>query len=203
MVRFKNGLPRFYYIANFPNIPNFQKHDGMVCKYSEGEESNDPDDDELEIDDTEGIDDKKDNEITPGEESDDEAEEDLSSNRDDGGSETGANEEEVFIISFPTSRKRAYSVCLYVSSPTQTTKSFLHGKEHTKHKSHIPRLIKPTRLAAIYPNKLCSHLVRPVIVRTPPSHTLMQQYHQPSRIPRPIATSFELRHEKLYELGPF
>lgn len=174
----------------------FQKEEELDTKDSEEGESNDPDDDELENDDTEGINDKKDSEMTPGEESDDEAEEDLSSNRDEGGSETGVNEEEVFIISFPTSRKRAYSVCLYVSSPTRTSKNFLLKQAHTKQKSRIPRPTKPTGIGNIYSNKLCSHLVRPVIIHTPPSQTLKPQYNQPSRIPRPIPPSFHLRHAK-------
>ena len=169
----------------------------MDAKDAEDRESNDPGDDDLENDDTEGIDDKKDSEMTPGEESDDEAEEDLSSNKDDGGSETGVNEEEVFIISFPTSRKRAYSVCLYVSPPTRTSKNSLPKQSHTKQKSRIPRPTKPTGIRAIYSNKLCSHLVRPVIVHTPPSQILKQQNNQPpSRIPRLIAPSFHLRHAK-------
>ena len=168
----------------------------MDAKDTEGGESNDPEDDELENDDTEGINDKNGSEMTPGEESDDEAEEDLSSNKDEGGSETGVNEEEeVFIISFPTSRKRAYSVCLYVSSPTRTSKKFLPKQAHTNQKSRIPRPTKLTGIGTIYSNKLYSHLVRPVIVRTPPSQTLKPQYNQPSRIPRPIA-SFHLRHAK-------
>ena len=133
--------------------------------------------------------------MTPGEESDDEAEEDYSSPRDEGGSETGGNEEEVVIISFPTSRKRAYSVCLYVSPPTATASNKNLLKQDTKlQKSRIPRLINPKGIRKIYTNILYSHLDHPVIIRPHPSQTLKPQHIQPSRIPRPIAPSFNLRH---------
>ena len=126
---------------------------------------------------------------------DDEAEEDYSSPRDEGGSETERNEEEVVIISFPTSRKRAYSVCLYVSPPTATTSTkTLLKKDNKIPKSRIPKLINRTGIRTIYANVLYSHLAHPVIVRPHPAQTLKPQIIQPSRIPRPIAPSFYLRH---------
>ena len=172
-----------------------QEEEDLEGKETEGAESNDQDDDDLENNDTDGADDQLDNDMTPGEESDDEAEEDYSSPRDEGGSETGGNEEEVVIISFPSSRKRAYSVCLYVSPPTATASiETLLKKDIKIQKSRIPKLINPTGIRTVYTNVLYSHLAHPVIVRPHPSQTLNSQTMQPSRIPRPIAPSFYLRH---------
>ena len=138
--------------------------------------------------------DKKDWEMTPGEESDDEDEGDTSSNKDaDDVTATGTNEEEVFIISFPTCRKRAYSVCLYVSSPSKKSQNFPSSQGPTI-KSLIPRPIKPRGVTTIPSSMTHNHQSRPVIVHTPPSQPLKLQNNQSSRIPRPTASSLYLRH---------
>ena len=138
----------------------------------------------------------QDEEDDPGEDSDDEAEEDYS--RDEGGSETGGNEEEVVIISYPKSRKRAYSVCLYVSPPTPTDSKhdMLPTQIHSPRKSRIPRPINPITgiHGEIYSNTFHSRLAHPVIIRTPLLQTLRPWHIQTSRIPRLIAPSFSLRH---------
>ena len=134
--------------------------------------------------------------MTTGEESDDEAEEDYSSNREEGGNETGGNDEEVVIISFPTSRKRAYSVCLYISSPTATSPiDNPLNHPNTIRKSQIPRLILPKGITNVFPNAfVLSHNPYSNITRTPLLPTLKMQNFPTSRIPRPIAPSNFFRH---------
>ena len=136
--------------------------------------------------------------MTPGEESDDEAEEDNSSNRDEGGSETGGNEEEVVIISFPTARKRAYSVCLYVSSPVKDSKNIILREAHQK--SHLPRPTIPSAVGTMYSNFTYNHpWNQPVTVQHSPSQPLKpRQHNHASRIPRPINPSFYLRHANFF-----
>ena len=137
--------------------------------------------------------------MTTGEESDDEAEEDYSSNRDEGGNETGGNDEEVVIISFPTSRKRAYSVCLYISSPTTTPSSYsLISHPNVVQKSRIPRLILPPGIRNISPTPLVLNNYRHYseTKQFPSLSNLNIKHIQPSRIPRPIAPTNFLRHAK-------
>ena len=95
------------------DVSNFQEDDENDDGESEDGDSNDPDENAVENDKNIEINDHKEHDMTTGEESDDEAEEDYSSNRDEGGNDTGGNSEEVVIISFPTSRKRAYS-CMFI-----------------------------------------------------------------------------------------
>ena len=136
--------------------------------------------------------------MTPGEESDDEAEEDYSSNREEEGSETAGNDEEVVIISFPNTRKRAYSVCLYVSSPSaKSPTNILLESDHKMQKSRIPRLTNVSKIRTVYPSMLHTHLAHPVIIRPPHPQTLDSQHIRTSRIPRPIAPSFYLRHANI------
>ena len=163
---------------------------------TEDEESNEADDNAPENDDNAEMNGHKEHDMTTGEESDDEAEEDYSSNRDEGGTETGGNEEEVVIISFPTSRKRAYSVCLYISSPTATSSNYsLISHPNAIQKSRIPRLIHPNGIRNVYPSAFkFSHLPSPEIKQPQPSPTLKMQHLQQSRIPRPIAPTNVLRH---------
>ena len=152
------------------------------------------DDEQTENDNIVELGDKKEWEMTPGEESDDEDEGVKSSNKDaDDVTATGTNEEEVFIISFPTCRKRAYSVCLYVSSPTKKSQNFPSSQGPTI-KSLIPRPIKPRGVTTIPSSMTHNHLTRPVIVHTPPAQPPKLQNDQSSRIPRPTASSLYLRH---------
>ena len=137
------------------DVSNFQEDDENDDGESEDGDSNDPDENAVENDKNIEINDHKEHDMTTGEESDDEAEEDYSSNRDEGGNDTGGNSEEVVIISFPTSRKRAYSVCLYISSPTTTPSSYsLISHPNVVQKSRIPRLILPPGIRNISPTPL-------------------------------------------------
>ena len=180
------------------NSFNSQENDENDDEESEDGDSNDPDENAVENDKNVEINDHKEHDMTTGEESDDEAEEDYSSNRDEGGNDTGGNSEEVVIISFPTSRKRAYSVCLYISSPTATpSNNNMISHSNTWRKSRIPRLIQSNRIRNVRPASLVlSHHPYSIIKHFPPISNNNMKHFQPSRIPRPIAPTNFLRHAK-------
>ena len=180
------------------DVLNFQEDDENDDGESEDGDSNDPDENAVENDKNIEINDHKEHDMTTGEESDDEAEEDYSSNRDEGGNDTGGNSEEVVIISFPTSRKRAYSVCLYISSPTVTPSNrSIISYSNTWRKSRIPRLIQSNRIRSLHPSSsVLSHHPYSIINHFPPISSNNMKHFQPSRIPRPIAPTYFLRHAK-------